>query len=73
MLARKLQKASGPARPKHIASRCGAARGIWHASGKKRSAFTEPGPQAMKLITAVIRPHKFDDLELAVARLGAAT
>jgi len=25
---------------------------------------------AMKMITAVIRPHKLDDLELAVAQLG---
>jgi len=26
--------------------------------------------QAMKLITAIIRPYKLDDLEMAVARLG---
>jgi nitrogen regulatory protein P-II 2 len=43
------------------------ARKLQRASARRRR---EPGLHAMKLITAIIRPHKLDEVRRAVAELG---
>ena len=61
-LARKLQKAQGRRCPEAYrrACRAGTGRDFGRASDAKQRDTAEPGPESMKLITAIIRPYKLD-------------